>query len=143
MEPIDVFWCGLSGLFLLIPPAVFVMTVLAFALAPFPPARAPQHLKDAWKMFAVALMALPLVVALHFAVPIPDHDDHYFGRDTDVYVLALFDVLMVGGPLVLGLTWFRRLAPSRAVRVLFTVTGLCTGFWCAFADFLTRALRGL
>jgi hypothetical protein len=143
MDPIEVFLSGLAVLFLVIPPAVFVMTVLAFALAPFPPARAPQHLKDAWKMFGVTLMSLPLVVALHYAVPIPDHDDHFFGRDADVYVLALFDVVMVGGPLVLGLTWFRRLAPSRVVRVLFTVTGLCTGYWFAFADFLTRALRGL
>ena len=66
MEPIEVFLSGLAVLFLVIPPAVFVMTVLAFALA-----------------------------------------------------------------------------LSRVVRVLFTVTGLCTGCWFAFADFLTRALRGL
>jgi ABC-type antimicrobial peptide transport system permease subunit len=143
METIEVLFVGLLGLFTLIPPAVFVMTVVAFALAPDPPARAPQNLRDAWKMFGVALIPLPLVVALHFAAPIPDTDVHFFGRDSDVCWLAFFDALMVGGPLVLGLTWFRRLGPSRTVRVLFTVTGLCTGIWFALFDYLTRALRGL
>jgi hypothetical protein len=134
--------CSIVALLFVLPPACFVLSVVALALAGDPPAQAPRNVLRTWKLLGASLIPLLLVVASNVLAPIPTSSSDAFESDVDVAVYFFIELLTVATPIVLSTTWFRGIAPTHTIYVLMTIVAISVGVWFALANLLARAMIG-
>jgi hypothetical protein len=142
VDPLLVLLVVLGVSLLLMPVAVFVLSVAALALSSNPPARAGPNLRSAWKMLGVALLPVPILALVEFAAASTCDSDHFVGSGLDVICFAAVVALALATPVLL-FRRFRRSAPTRTIGTLFTIVATCACTWMAAFDVLTRIARGI
>jgi hypothetical protein len=137
------FLIPLAWLFILIPPACFVLTVLAFAYASDPPAQASRNAFRTWKLLGASLLPLLLFMLTESVAPPPASSRCLFSSEFDLVCFTSFELLALGLPILLVATWFRGIAPSRLVRVLMSIVAISIGFWFALLELANWSLQGV
>jgi len=132
----------LVALFFATPPSCFVLSVVALALAGDPPAQAPRNVLRTWKLLGASLIPLLLVVLSNVLAPVPTTSSDVFESGFDVAVYFLLELLAVATPIVLASTWFRKVAPTRTIRVLMSIVAVSIGVWFALVNLIARAISG-
>ncbi len=135
------FFASIVSVFVL-PPACFVLSWIAVAIAGNPPEQTPSKSLRTWKMLSASLLPLPIVLFGHVVAPNPASSVYAFENDFGVVAYCVIELLSVATPIALAATWFRRIAPSRAIRILMSIVAIGIGVWAALADLMSRTLSG-
>ena len=126
-----------------LPPACFVLSWIAVAIAGNPPDERPSKPLRTWKMLGASLAPLPLVLLGHVVAPDAASSVRLFANDFGPIAYCFVELLAVATPILFAATWFRRIAPSRSIRILVTIVAIGIGVWSALADLLDRTLSGI
>jgi Na+/proline symporter len=142
VDPLLVLLVALGVPLLLMPVAVFVLSVVALALASNPPARAAQNLRSAWKMLGVALLPVPILALIEFAAASTCDSDRFVEPGLDAACFAAVVTIALATPVLL-FRRFRRTVPTRTIGTLITIVATCVCTWMVALDVLTRVARGI
>jgi uncharacterized membrane protein len=121
---------------------VFVASVVAFALAADPPARAAENGLRTWRTLGLALVPLAFGALLELLMPSFVQTDWNSFEHPTRYVVVFFYGLILGSPIAVIPKRIRRVAPTRTIARLMTMVGILVAIWFVLFDFVLRALQG-